>query len=243
MTQQKSLKRRVRARMAKTGERYTAARRQVLAKTPEPPPAAEPSTPAGAPDRPADAPDQPATRTAAARGSTSDEAILARTGRARQDWFALLEAWGGADRPHPEIARWLATEHGVDGWWSQEITVDYERAIGRRKVGQHADGFSVTATKTIDAPVERLFAAFVDESIRAAWLAGVELRERTARAHRSARFDVDGGPTRLVAGFEAKGSRSLVALAHERIPDEAAAARWKAFWRERLADVQRLLQA
>ena len=43
MTQQKTFKRRVRARMAKTGESYTAARRQLLTDAPPPfePPVAE----------------------------------------------------------------------------------------------------------------------------------------------------------------------------------------------------------
>ena len=36
MTEQKNLKRRVRARMEKTGERYTAARRHVVGDEPEP---------------------------------------------------------------------------------------------------------------------------------------------------------------------------------------------------------------
>ena len=107
MTRQKSFKGRVRARMDKTSESYTTARRQLLAK-------------AGAAAPPADAPaPQPAAPVADAPGARrpySDEVIRTNTGRTWDEWFALLDAWGAAGRPHPEIARRVVKEHGVGGW-------------------------------------------------------------------------------------------------------------------------------
>jgi hypothetical protein len=38
---------------------------------------------------------------------------IGNTRRDRDQWFALLDEWGAAERPHPEIARWLAEAHGV----------------------------------------------------------------------------------------------------------------------------------
>ena len=249
MTERKSLKRRVRARMSKTGERYTAARRQTLAKG-----ASEPGTtdaPAATPAEttPAEAtvPDPAATQAETMfRGDRgdADAAALARTGRPRSEWFALLNAWGADDRPHPEIARWLIDEHRVDGWWAQELTVAYEMAIGRRKPGQRADGFSITGSKTVAVPVERLYAAFLDEGVRSRWLPAGSLRVRTATPHRTARFDWQDGATRIAIGFTAKGeTRSSVALDHERLPDAETAAEMKAFWRERLEQLKGLLEA
>lgn len=238
MTEHKSLKRHVRARMTKTGERYTAARRQVLAKA-SPEPAAAPAPP------PPKAAVSPTTGTAF-RGdrSSSDEALAARTGRMWGEWFALLETWGARERPHPEIARWLSTEHGVDGWWSQEITVGYEMAIGRRQPGQRPDGYAVSASRTIAVPIERLYAAFVDEAERGEWLAGVILRLRTATPYRTARFDWEDGSTRVAVGFSARdAARSTVALEHSRLADDEAASRQKTFWRERLDALRDRLEA
>jgi len=62
----------------------------------------------------------------------SDDAIRERTGRGWDEWFALLDAWQAASRPHPDVARWLRDEHGVDGWSAQSVTVGYERARGLR---------------------------------------------------------------------------------------------------------------
>jgi hypothetical protein len=46
-----------------------------------------------------------------------------RTGKSWDEWFSLLDAWDAASRPHAQIAGWLRTEHGVDGWWAQSVTV------------------------------------------------------------------------------------------------------------------------
>jgi hypothetical protein len=218
MTTQKSFKRLVRARMAKTGESYTSARRSLLA--------AEETK----------ANDAPAL-------TVSDEVIRRRTGRGWEEWFDLLDEWGAIARPHAEIARWLASEHGIDGWSSQSVTVSYERARGLRAVGEHADGFAVTASKTVAVPVERLYDAFVEESQRERWLPDGNLRERTATRPKSARFDWGDGETRVIVGFEAKGdAKSLVALEHARLADATEAERMKAFWRERVAVLKEVLE-
>lgn len=84
MTRQKSFKRLVRARMAKTGESYTTARRQLLSAT----------TPVSRADQPALV--------------TTDERIRERTGLGWETWFDLLDEAGGLNLPHGEIARWVA---------------------------------------------------------------------------------------------------------------------------------------
>jgi hypothetical protein len=208
MTSQKSFKQRVRTRMAKTGESYTAARSQLLPKA-EPEPAVGP------------------------------------TGRPYSEWFAELDAWGAAEVPHKEIAAWLSSERGVPGWWAQNITVEYERARGLRAVGQGRDGlFSVSATKTVAVPIERLYEAMADPAERDRWLPSAPLSERTATPPRTARFDWGDGTTRVVVGFFVKGdAKSQIAVAHERLPDPESAATMKAYWRERLSGLKALLEA
>jgi hypothetical protein len=93
----------------------------------------------------------------------SDEVIRANTGRAWDEWFAVLDAWGAVERPHPEIARWVNQEHGVPGWWAQGVTVAYEQARGLRAPGQRRGGqFEVDASNraTWDDGSTRLVIAF-----------------------------------------------------------------------------------
>ena len=219
MTAQKSFKRLVRMRMEKTGESYTAARASLLNGSDSPKAAEGPTL------------------------TLSEEAITRRTGRGWEEWFDVIDASPVADAPHSEIAEWLMEEREVPGWDAQSITVSYERARRGRAIGERADGFEISATKTVNVPVGRLFDAVVDESLRAAWLPGGRLSERTATKPRSARYDWEDGATRVAFGFEAKGEeKSVVALAHQRLADGGEADRMKAFWRERLAELKSKLE-
>jgi len=220
MTKQRTFKRRVRERMAKTGESYTAARRMLIARGERPDGAGVEFEP-----------------------PVADERVLEATGRGWQAWFELLDGWGAAARSHTEIARRLREDEGVDGWYAQSITVGYERARGLRAPGQRPDGFAVGATRTIAVPVERLFEAFTDESLRERWLPGADLRVRTATAPRTARYDWEDGSTRVIVGFEPAGdAKSRIALSHERLPDADAAEEMKAWWRERLTELKTSLE-
>src|SRR5918996_3431446 len=113
------------------------------------------------------------TSSTVARGTRSSETGVRRaTGRDRDEWFALLDAWGAAGRPFREIADWLTGEHDLSGWWAQKLIVEYEQARGLRPAGLRPGGtFSVTASKTVGVPVERLFEAFADARLRRSWLA------------------------------------------------------------------------
>jgi uncharacterized protein YndB with AHSA1/START domain len=221
MTRQRSFKRLVRTRMEKTGESYTAARAALLT-------AAEEDSAAEAPL------------------VTSDSAIRERTGRGWEEWFDLLDNWGASERTHREIARWVAEQLGIAplGWSAQAVTVSYERARGLRAVGERADGFAITAQKTVAVPVEQLFEAVVDEPTRARWLPDDRLRQRSATKPRSARFDWADGETRVSVTFDPKGdAKSTVAVEHARLADAKEAERVKAFWRERLAALKASLES
>lgn len=221
MTTRKSFKRLVRARMAKTGESYTGARAVLLA--------ARDGESAGEPAFP-----------------TSDAKLRERTGRGWEGWFDLLDERGAGSMEHREIARSVAAELEIDAlaWDAQAITVSYERARGGRAVGQRADGFAVSASKTAAVPVGTLFDAFVDEAGRERLLPGAELRERTSTRPRSARFDWGDGTTRVHASFATKGEeRSTVTVEHVRLPGAAEAERMKRWWRERLRALAARLEA
>ena len=93
-------------------------------------------------------------------------------------------------------------------------------------------------------PVERLYEAFADPTLRERWLPGAAFEVRTARPGRSIRANWDDGSTRLVVAFTARGqAKSQVALVHERIPDAATADKLKAWWRERVAVLKQVLEA
>ena len=217
MTTQKTLKRRVRARMNKTGERYSAARRNVLAE-----PAIE-VAPAVAPP------------------PVSDESVRKATGRGWAEWFAILDKAGAVTWKHPDIARWVAAEYGISGWWAQGVTVGFERARGLRAQHERPSGFSLSATKTVNVPVERLYDAFANARQRKAWLDHT-VRVSSTTPPRTINFPWGDG-SRVAVRFTSQGpAQSQVALQQDPLRDAAAVEELRTFWRAHLTALKDLLE-
>lgn len=214
MPKQKDLKRLVRERMRKTGESYTAARAQVVHKQA--------------------AVARPPAREYAAIAGMRDAAVREKTGRDWKGWVRVLDAADAAALSHKEIAKLLREQHGVPSWWSQMVTVGYERIRGLRAKGQRRGGkFDVNKSKTFPVPVATLYKAFGARA-RRKWLGDVDVTVRVAHVDRSMRITwTDGTP--LDVNFLSKGaSKSSMHLQHREQPTKAAADRVRAFWTERL---------
>jgi hypothetical protein len=171
----------------------------------------------------------------------SDQRIR-RTGRGWEDWFALLDSWEAESLGHLEVVRRVAAIPDVSAWEAQAVATSFERASGMRAVGQRIgpDGYVATASKTMAAPAEQVFMAFVEPSRRAGWLCGLELSERTVSKPKTARFDVGDGSTRLLLTVEAKGpSKCTVAVEHSRLSGSLERETRQAFWRKALAALKR----
>jgi hypothetical protein len=248
MTRARALKQIIRARAARTGERYTTARRHVLANAgrPEAPPA--PKTALAAASRPP------------VKGSVSDAKALEKTGHGLDHWFAVLDRFGAVDKGHSAAARHLFNDHGVNGWYSQGITVAYERARGVRAVNQRCDGhYEVSVSKVIAAPSTAIVKAFTEARRRATWLGSADpaLTQALVKAHSArtgkrwvirpdglARFRYKWGDTtvQFYAAPNAKGKVTLT-VQHTRLKDAAAVETSRAQWRALLAALAAALRA
>ena len=124
MTVQKSFKRLVRARMAKTGESYTGARAQLLAGV-----------------------DEASADEAMPQLACSDERIHERTGKGWEEWFDLLDSWGAEEMRHTEIATRVAELRGIHvlGWDAQAVTTSFERAVSSPEKSPWISAMSMTA--------------------------------------------------------------------------------------------------
>jgi hypothetical protein len=164
------------------------------------------------------------------------------TGHDRAFWFDELDAWGAAGRPYREIADWLTMEQGLSAWWAQKLIVEYEEARGLRDRGARRDGtFSAGASRTVDAPIEKVFEAFTDVPARERWLPGVAVEVRAAQP-RVVRLGWPDG-TRLQAQFEPRGqNRTTVAVEHQRLPNAALVPSMRTYWQERLEALTSLLE-
>jgi len=218
MTLEKDFKRLVRARMAKTGESYTAARAQILDKPTEKPERVAPKPP-----------------DYEALSGITNRRLKERTGCAWEKWVPMLDHFGAADMRHREIAALVNRKFKINDWWSQAVTVGYERIKGRRAIGQRIDGhYEAGRSRTFGVPVATLFGAWANTRRRNRWLTGTDVTVRTAVEPKSLRLACADG-TIVTVWFTSKGAeKSSVAVTHTRLEGKAEADRLRQFWSERL---------
>lgn len=213
MPANKDFKRLVRARMTKTGESYTAARARLLkTKTRTSNPVIDYAKLAG----------------------MSDAVIKAKTGCTWERWTHALDYAGAHAWPHRKIADYVHKTFKVPDWWTQTVTVGYERIKGIRAIGQRRDGsFEASKSKTFAVPLARLYKSWSDVKRRTKWLPD-ELTVRSATPQKYMRI-VWPDSTLIQLVFAKKGAaKSSVAVQHTKLPDRAAVTKMKAFWEDRL---------
>ena len=171
MTRAAALKKIIRTRAAKTGERYTTARRHVLNELQQQ--SASLRDKARAP--------RPVTTTAS-RGSVSDATAIEKTGHGLSHWFDVLDRFGAVEKGHTAAARHLFDTHHVPGWYAQGITVAYERARGVRALNQRGDGaYEVSISKVVAGSAVDVIKAF-SKTVRRRWMTGVDANLSNALA-------------------------------------------------------------
>ena len=118
----------------------------------------------------------------------SSAAVKKATDRTWTQWLTLLDKAGARKKSHREIAEFLHAHHALASWWAQMVAVGYEQARGRRQKHQKPDGFEVSVSRTIAAPVAAAFAAWKDAAQREKWLPRTPLAIRKATPHKSIRI-------------------------------------------------------
>lgn len=165
--------------------------------------------------------------------STGDASVLAATGHDRDHWRSTLAEAGAADWSHSVIAAWLVNDRGVDPWWAQNITVDFEQHSGRRRPGQRADGsFEVSVTRRVSLEQADALDAAV-ASVSAA-LDRVATSVNSGGKHFSARWKLDDGTAVTASIPPSSGGKTTVALSFLGLASEEAMPAAKEFLRNAL---------
>ncbi len=168
----------------------------------------------------------------------SDMAVKVKTGRDWQEWCRLLDAEGAEKLAHQQIVGIVRDKYSGGRWWSQMVTVGYERLRGLRTEGQGRDGhFNASISKTLPVGGSTAHEFFTGDEKRRFWLEE-EVVIKTARSPKSARMSwLDG--TSVNVWITAKGaSKCSVGLEHRGLTTKEAACDAKKYWKralERLA--------
>ena len=174
-----------------------------------------------------------ATKKKAAPGM-SDAAVKAKTGKTWAEWIAVLDKAGAKAMSHKEITKLLGQRHKLADWWSQMVTVGYERAKGLRELHQTASGFNTSVSRTLATGLDQVFAAWDETRTRASFLKeAIAVTTRNPGKNMRFAWDKDGG--KVEVRFTAKGpEKAQITIDHMGLASSAAVKRVKGFWADTL---------
>lgn len=175
-----------------------------------------------------------------------DAPVIKATGKPWDEWFAILDEVDARGLAHTEIARLLHDDHSVPSWWSQSVTVEYEKYIGRREPGQRQNGeYSTTVSRTLpgtmDEALKRWLARLPAGDDEAAF-DGVPFAEEpsVSRTEKWRYWRVglaDGAKVTVYISAKPRGEAALLAVETGRLAGKAGIGRWKAYWKAYLAEI------
>jgi hypothetical protein len=171
-----------------------------------------------------------ASQRGAGEPEVNTDRILEATGRGKDDWCDLIDAWPRNTEGHTAIATHVREDHGIDGWWAQMVTVGYERITGRRVPYQRADGtFSLGKTRTVTFDGAELRAMLLDEDGRRDLFPLFDTTLRSKPTTKVLRIGLEIG-TALFTISPATGGRTSMNVTHDGLTRLEDVELWKQFW-------------
>jgi len=174
----------------------------------------------------------------------SDDAVRVATGMTWPQWLKILDDAGAKQLTHKGIVTYLTRHHrGLGGWWTQMVTVGYEQARGMRRKHETPAGFEISRSRTIEAPVGRVYKAWRDKRWRHKWLDDPGVTVRKATPDKSMRITWVDGKSSVEVNFYPKGTaKTQVTAQHRKLADAEEAERMKAYWATNLDQLRAMLE-
>jgi uncharacterized protein YndB with AHSA1/START domain len=182
----------------------------------------------------------------------TDAACKAATGKTLKEWYSYLDGRDALKQGRRPTSMLIYGDL-KDDWWMTTIAVEYEKHHDQRvkKDGLY-EGYGICVTKTINAPVDRLYTAWTDPKMLSQWF-GAGVKASVADGGKYENKDGDKGtytrvrpgkdlrftwenqaysaPTLVDVVFTDKGGgKSHVMLNHTRIQTRAEADALRAGW-------------
>lgn len=167
----------------------------------------------------------------------SDDAIRSGTGKGWDEWCDLIDRFPGRTEGHTAIATHVRDDLGVDAWWSQGVTVGYERITGLRLPHQMADGtFTANKSGTVTVDADELRQLLLDDDQRTHLFPDVPTELKSKPSSKSIRFAIGPGVAAISVDARTAG-RSKVTIQHSRLPAFDDVEEWKFYWSDWLVAI------
>lgn len=193
----------------------------------------------------------------------TDEGCRESTGKTISEWIAALEEQTELAGKRRQSLDWLfhATGRADDFWWPTTIWVERERMKGIVKKDGRIEGYNICVTKTIAAPIEVVFAAWLRHGPAKWWgdspkvgednsvidASGNRATATRVRENKDLRYKWETGGrgdiTDLDVAFADKGKgKTGITLTHQRIQDRAEADGLRKAWTEAFDRLKKSLE-
>jgi uncharacterized protein YndB with AHSA1/START domain len=198
-------------------------------------------------------------RPSIAARQADEKSLVRETGKSRSEWFKLIDKSGASGRA--AVGKVLLA-HKVDAWWLSTLVVEYEGHAGIVEKDGRPKGYSICSTKSLKAPVGRVFKAFTTAADLDKWFGA---KTSIAAKEGGAFTNGDGNigtiekvrpdkalvytwstkgfaeRSRVEALFQPKGAGCGVVLNHTRLMTRREADEVRAMWEEALNNLKRYL--
>lgn len=175
----------------------------------------------------------------------TDKLVKEKTKHTIEEWFVQLDKKGAAEMSHQEIFSLIGSIkklQPLEEWSHNLLATSYEWSRGIKQRGEKANGFEISVSKTIDVPVDTLYAAWIDDKLRTKWLKEKIIFRKTT-LNKSARVTWSDSITSLSIDFYVKGeNKSQVVVQHLKLPGAKKANDMKLFWGVALSSLKLLLE-
>ena len=194
----------------------------------------------------------------------TDEAAREATGRTLSEWFDYLDKWGAKEKGRRETGVHLYHDLKLEPWWQSTVGVEYENARGMREKDGRLKGYNICVTRTINAPVEKVYAAWTSAAALDKWF-GAGNKARVEDGGRLENADGNKGQFKRVRAnkdiriawedsqftpgsvadvvFTPKGEKTGLLVTHDRIQTRAEADALRRGWGEAFDRLKKLVEA
>lgn len=99
----------------------------------------------------------------------TNDGSKAATGKTLDEWFEYLDAFDALTKGRKLVNNHLYGDLKVDIWWTSAIAVEYERERGVKEKDGRQKGYFICSTKTINAPLDKVYAAWSNAESLSRW--------------------------------------------------------------------------
>lgn len=193
--------------------------------------------------------------------SINSETYKQKTGKTLRQWFSELDLHQAKGWAHKEIVNYLEKKHKLDAWWAQMITVEFEKHLGKRTLGQTQDaGFEIGIQRTISIDSAELWEWLLSAEGAEVWLGirtEIPARKGASFLSRDGSYEVrsivEGRKIRLRKTYDNSAStiqlyltpkkeKTALLVHHERLEDSTQREKMKRHWQNTLQVVKTITE-